>query len=75
MTPHPARPGPAELAAATWHKATASNGSEGCLEVAHLQHWTVTRDSKDPHGPVHCYTPHEWACFLHGARAGEFNRP
>jgi hypothetical protein len=74
MTPLPARPGPDELAAAAWTKATASNGSEGCVEVAHLPHWTVIRDSKHPHGPVHCYTPHEWACFLNGARNGEFDR-
>jgi hypothetical protein len=36
---------------------------------------TVVRDSKNPDGPVHCYTPHEWACFLDGARAQEFDRP
>ena len=42
--------------------------------MAHLERWTVVRDSKNPGGPVHCYTPHEWACFLDGARAGEFDR-
>jgi hypothetical protein len=31
-------------------------------------------DSKDPDGAVHCYSPHEWTCFLDGARNGEFNR-
>jgi hypothetical protein len=45
------------------------------VEVAHLESWTVVRDSKNPDGPVHCYTPLEWACFLDGARAGEFDRP
>ncbi len=71
----PAYPAPDELARAAWRKATASNGASGCVEVAHLESWTVVRDSKNPDGPVHCYTPHEWACFLNGARAGEFDRP
>jgi hypothetical protein len=70
----PGLPTPEELAGASWFKATASNGTEGCVEVAHLKRWTVVRDSKNPVGPVHCYTPHEWASFLDGARAGEFDR-
>ncbi len=70
----PPYPDSAELAGASWFKATASNGSEGCVEVAHLERWTVVRDSKNPDAPVHCYTPHEWVCFLDGARAGEFDR-
>jgi Domain of unknown function (DUF397) len=71
----PPLPTPDELGRAAWFKAKASNGSQSCVEVAHLGSWTVVRDSKDPGGPVHCYTPHEWACFLDGARAGEFDRP
>ncbi len=70
----PPYPDLGELAGASWFKATASNTSQGCVEVAHLERWTVVRDSKNPSGPVHCYTPHEWACFLDGARAGEFDR-
>jgi len=70
----PPYPDLGELAGADWFKATASNTSQGCVEVAHLEHWTVVRDSKNPDAPVHCYTPHEWACFLDGARAGEFDR-
>lgn len=64
-----------ELAHARWFKATASSGGQGCVEVAHLDHWTLVRDSKNPDGHIHCYTPHEWTCFLDGARNGEFNRP
>jgi hypothetical protein len=75
MTSQQPLPTPAELASARWVKATASNTSQGCVEVAHVQHWTVVRDTKNPGGPVHCYTPHEWACFLDGARNGEFDRP
>jgi hypothetical protein len=72
---HPPYPTPEELGHGVWFKASLSNGGTGCVEVAHLESWTVVRDSKDPGGPVHCYTPHEWACFLDGARAGQFDRP
>jgi Domain of unknown function (DUF397) len=72
---HPSYPTPDELNRAAWFKASASNGSQTCVEVAHLGSWTVVRDSKNPDGPVHCYTPLEWACFLDGVRAGEFDRP
>lgn len=71
---HVPYPAPEDLARASWFKARASNGGTGCVEVAHLESWTVVRDSKNPDGPVHAYTPHEWACFLDGARAGEFDR-
>jgi hypothetical protein len=71
LPPHPA---PEELARAAWFKAVASNGSNTCVEVAHLENWTVVRDSKDPDGPVHCYTPRAWARFLDGVRSGEFDR-
>jgi hypothetical protein len=72
---YPPYPTAEELAHAAWFKAMKSNGSNTCVEVAHLESWTVVRDSKNPNGPVHCYTPQEWDCFLDGARAGEFDRP
>lgn len=68
-------PPASELASASWIKAAASNTSGGCVEVAHVGPWTVLRDSKNPDGPVHCFTSHEWACFLDGARNGEFDPP
>lgn len=57
-----------------WRKATASGGSGGggCVEVRGSDLVEV-RDSKDPDGPVLRFTPHEWACFLDGARKGEFD--
>jgi Domain of unknown function (DUF397) len=70
----PPVPGQEDLANATWFKARRSNGSNGCVEVAHLADWTAVRDSKNPGGPVHLYTEHEWECFLDGARNGEFDR-
>jgi hypothetical protein len=69
----PLHPNSAELRRATWFKASASNGASGCVEVAHLASWTAVRDSKNPDGPVQCYTAYAWACFLDGARAGEFD--
>lgn len=69
----PPKPSEDELAQAKWVKADAS--SQGaCVEVAHLEDWTVLRDSKDPDGPKQFYTAYEWACFLDGARKGEFDR-
>ncbi|WP_327048120.1 DUF397 domain-containing protein [Microbispora sp. NBC_01189] len=32
----------------------------------------AVRDSKDPEGPALLFTPAEWAAFLDGVRAGEF---
>lgn len=69
----PAVPTEDELAQATWVKAEASN-SGGCVEIAHVNEWTVLRDSKNPDGPKQYYTAHEWECFLDGARKGEFDR-
>lgn len=63
-----------EIANASWFKSTSSDTSQGCVEVAHLDNWTLVRDSKNPDGPVHTYTAHEWQCFLDGALAGEFHR-
>jgi len=63
-----------ELAHATWHKATKSDTSNGCVEVAHVGSWTAVRDSKNPGSVPLLFTPHEWDCFLDGAVKGEFSR-
>jgi hypothetical protein len=58
-----------------WRKATASNGSQGCVEVADLPDGGVAlRDSKNPDGPQLRFTAHEWDCFLDGVSKGEFHR-
>ena len=56
-----------------WVKASASAGNGNCVEVTRLHDGIGVRDSKDPHGPVLRYTPQEWAAFLDGAKAGEFD--
>jgi Domain of unknown function (DUF397) len=66
----PSRPTAEDLASLRWVKATASNGSESCVEVADLKPWIVVRDSKDPSGAVHCYTPRQWRSFLDVVRSG-----
>ena len=64
----------ADLADAQWRKAKASgtNGN-GCMELANVGDLVVLRDSKNPEGPVQVYSRYELACFLDGAKAGEFD--
>lgn len=62
------------LGAVTWRKASASNPSGDCVEVAALDGGAVAvRNSREPHGPALVYTPAEIAAFLAGAKAGEFD--
>jgi hypothetical protein len=62
------------LGAVTWRKASASNPSGDCVEVAALAGGAVAvRNSREPHGPALVYTPAEIAAFLAGAKAGEFD--
>ena len=69
------QPDPA-LTRARWFKSTASSSDQGCVEIAHLDDRRVAvRDSKNPHAPAHIFTRHEWTCFLHGAKHGEFDPP
>ena len=58
----------------TWRKATASNPSGDCIEVAALAGGEVAvRNSREPEGTALIYTPAEIAAFLAGAKAGEFD--
>ena len=43
-----------------------------CVEVARGDVVQV-RDSKAPDGSVLSFTPEEWAAFIAGAKAGEFD--
>jgi hypothetical protein len=58
---------------ATWRKARASGANgEQCVEVAtNLPGLVAVRDSKNPTGPVLCFTPEEWAAFLRAAKNGD----
>ncbi len=60
-----------------WTKATRSGDNGGaCMYVARDQSNGMigVRDSKEGRdGSPQWYTPAEWAAFLHGAKAGEFD--
>jgi hypothetical protein len=44
-----------------------------CVEIAALPGGGVAvRDSKDPEGPILRFTAGEWAAFVEGVAAGEF---
>ncbi|HVB44702.1 MAG TPA: DUF397 domain-containing protein [Streptosporangiaceae bacterium] len=64
----------ANLTRAVWYKSTFSNGSGGnCVETAKLPDGgRAVRDSKDPDGPVLTFTASEWAAFVAGVKAREF---
>lgn len=56
-----------------WVTASASGGSE-CVEVAGGPgRLILIRHSKDPDGPALAFTQAEWAAFLTGCKAGEFD--
>jgi hypothetical protein len=66
-----------DIASAGWFKSSHSRGELECVEVAFLSGGRVgLRDSKDDGaGPAHVFTAREWDAFLHGVKAGEFDRP
>lgn len=57
-----------------FRRATACS-STGCVEVdTEFRKGTVAvRDSKNPDGPQLHFTTTEWATFIDGVKAGEFN--
>ena len=65
---------PGDQVPARWRKATASNPSGACVEVAPLPGGDVAvRNSRHPSGPALVYTRAEIAAFLDGVRNGEFD--
>lgn len=58
-----------------WRRSWTCQGADStCVEVALAGSEVWLRDSKDAAGPVLRFTAAEWAAFLAGARAGEFDR-
>jgi Domain of unknown function (DUF397) len=64
-----------DLSQRGWHRSTCSGGNGACVEVAFLSDAVAVRDSKHRGGPVHVFTPREWAAFVGGVLSGEFGRP
>ncbi|MFF5114141.1 DUF397 domain-containing protein [Streptosporangium sp. NPDC000509] len=65
-----------DLSVAAWRKSSLSgdNGAQ-CVEVAaNLPGAVAVRDSKDPHGPHLLFTTTGWRSFVHGIKAGDFDR-
>jgi hypothetical protein len=67
----------AQLPGAHWVKSSRSTPTGGnCVEVAFLPDGQVAvRNSRQPAGPALVFTAPEWAAFVGGAAAGEFEPP
>ena len=64
-----------DLSQAIWRKASLSALNGGCVEVAvNLPGIVAVRDSKDRDGGALVFTNTQWAAFLDGVRAGDFDR-
>jgi hypothetical protein len=55
-----------------FRKSSFSEGGGDCVEVAKIPS-RVVRDSKDPYGPSLYFFESEWAAFVKGVKAGEFD--
>jgi hypothetical protein len=62
---------------AQWRKSSYSGSNGGaCVEVAVRPDGArAVRDSKDPRGPELAFAAREWAAFMTGVKAGEFDLP
>lgn len=60
-----------DLDALDW---TRSEAPEGGIEVAFAGEWTLLRTAGEPGALVSVFDEREWACFLDGAKKGEFDR-
>ena len=56
-----------------WRKATASQGSQGCVELAPLTRAIAVRDSKDPNGPMLLLGRDAWRHLVERASNGELD--
>jgi hypothetical protein len=65
---------PTESSTIQWRKSSYSGPQGGnCFEVAMTGGHVLIRDSKHPHGARIAFAPREWAEFLAGIQAGEFD--
>lgn len=68
--------GGAELIRSTentqWRRSSRCGGG-ACVEVAKIDGFYHVRDAKDPNGAVLTFSADEWAAFVAGAKASEFD--
>jgi hypothetical protein len=55
-----------------WQRSTRCD-SVTCVEVAMLGERIAVRDGKAPDGAILFFSPAEWAAFVAGVKAGEFD--
>jgi hypothetical protein len=64
-----------DMSNAAWISSRACNNS-ACVQVAYLPAGMVAvRDSKNPARQAHVFDSGEWAAFIAGVKAGEFDSP
>jgi len=63
---------PSAQGQSAWRKSSKCANSE-CVEIAREQDMILVRDSKSPETTALRYTKEEFAAFLDGAKAGEFD--
>ncbi|GAA1820097.1 DUF397 domain-containing protein [Planosporangium flavigriseum] len=56
-----------------WLKSSRSGSNGQCTEVRDRGDAIDVRDSKNPTGPMLTFTPADWAAFVEGVKAGEFD--
>ena len=61
-----------DLSSAEFRKSRFS-GPNGCVEVAIQDDGVAVRDSRNRDGAVLEFSPGDWAVFLRGVKAGEFD--
>jgi hypothetical protein len=65
---------PDRFSGAVWRKASFSTGGGECVEVARLDDETMAvRHSKRPEDGTLVFTREEFAAWLNGCKAGEFD--
>jgi hypothetical protein len=57
-----------------WRVSSYSASSASCVEVAGLGRQVGMRDSKDPDGPVLCFTRAQWRTFIDAVKRGDLDR-
>lgn len=66
---------PEQTTAPAWRRSTRCASANNCVEVATDPDYVMVRDSKDPEGRPLVFTHAEWAEFVQGVKAGEFDPP